>query len=164
MRDKDANGATLMFAEVAAYAKSLGKTIPTLLDEVYAGFGYYLEIGRSLVMEGADGAAKIQALANSYADQPPAEVDGSAVVRVRDFAKQDLFDQEGDLLPKEKMLFVDLDDGRSFAVRPSGTEPKIKFYLFGKAAPGGDLTTDKAAVRASLDNLWKWIETDAAKR
>jgi phosphoglucomutase len=164
VRDKDANGATLMFAEVAAYAKSLGKTIPTLLDEVYAEFGYYLEIGKSLVMEGADGAAKIQALANSYADNPPAEVDGSAVVRIRDFAKQDLFDQEGDMLPKEKMLFVDLEDGRSFAVRPSGTEPKIKFYLFGKAVPGGDLTSDKAAVRAGLDNLWKWIETDAAKR
>jgi phosphoglucomutase len=164
VRDKDANGATLMFAEVAAYAKSLGKTIPALLDEVYTGFGYYLETGKSLVMEGADGAAKIQALANSYAENPPAEVDGSAVVRVRDFAKQDLFDQEGDLLPKEKMLFVDLEDGRSFAVRPSGTEPKIKFYLFGKAAPGGDLTADKAAVRAGLDNLWKWIEADAAKR
>lgn len=164
VRDKDANGATLMFAEVAAYAKSLGKTIPALLDEVYAEFGYYLEIGKSLVMEGADGAAKIQALANSYAGNPPEEVDGSAVVRVRDFAKQELYDQEGDLLPKEKMLFVDLEDGRSFAVRPSGTEPKIKFYLFGKAAPGGDLTADKAAVRAGLDNLWKWIEADAARR
>jgi len=164
VRDKDANGATLMFAEVAAYAKSLGKTIPEMLDEVYAEFGYYLEIGKSLVMEGADGAVKIQALANSYADNPPAEVDGSAVVRVRDFAKQDLYDQEGDLLPKEKMLFVDLEDGRSFAVRPSGTEPKIKFYLFGKAAPGGDLSADKAAVRAGLENLWKWIEADAKAR
>lgn len=164
VRDKDANGATLMFAEVAAYAKSLGKTIPALLDGVYAEFGYYLEIGKSLVMEGADGATKIQALANSYAGNPPEEVDGSAVVRIRDFAKQELYDQEGDLLPKEKMLFVDLEDGRSFAVRPSGTEPKIKFYLFGKAAPGGDLTADKAAVRTGLDNLWKWIEADAAKR
>ncbi len=164
VRDKDANGATLMFAEVAAYAKSIGKTIPALLDEVYAEFGYHLEIGKSLVMEGADGAAKIQALANSYAENPPAEVDGSAVVRVRDFAKQDLFDQEGDLLPKEKMLFVDLADGRSFAVRPSGTEPKIKFYLFGKAAPDGDLPATKTAVRAGLDRLWAWIEADAAKR
>ena len=164
VRDKDANGATLIFAEVAAYAKSLGKSVPALLDEVYREFGYYLEIGKSLVMEGADGAAKIQALATSYAENPPTEVDGSDVVRIRDFAKQDLFDQEGDLLPKEKMLFVDLADGRSFAVRPSGTEPKIKFYLFGKAAPGGDLTADKAAVRASLDRLWKWIEADAASR
>lgn len=164
VRDKDANGATLMFAEVAAYAKSAGKTVPELLDEVYAEFGYYLEVGKSLVMEGADGAAKIQALATSYAENPPAVVDGSAVIRVRDFAKQDLYDQEGDLLPKEKMLFVDLEDGRSFAVRPSGTEPKIKFYLFGKAAPGGNLAADKQKVRDGLAALWSWIEADAANR
>lgn len=164
VRDKDANGATLMFAEVAAYAKSVGKTVPELLDDVYQQYGYHLEVGRSLVMEGADGAAKIQALANSYAENPPEVVDGSRVVKVRDFAKQDLFDQEGDLLPKEKMLFVDLEDGRSFAVRPSGTEPKIKFYLFGKALPGGDLSGAKAAVRNGLDRLWVWIESDAAGR
>jgi phosphoglucomutase len=164
VRDKDANGATLMFAEVAAYAKSVGKTLTELMDDIYAEYGYYLEIGKSLVMEGADGAAKIAALANSYAEHPPTEVDGSAVLRVRDFAKQDLFDQEGDLLPKEKMLFVDLEDGRSFAVRPSGTEPKIKFYLFGKKAPGGDLCADKKSVADGLAALWSWIEADAAKR
>jgi phosphoglucomutase len=164
IRDKDANGATLMFAEVAAYAKSVGKTLPELMDAIYTEYGYYLEIGKSLVMEGADGAAKIQALANSYAEKPPTEVDSSAVLRVRDFAKQDLFDQEGDLLPKEKMLFVDLEDGRSFAVRPSGTEPKIKFYLFGKHAPGGDLSTAKQTVKTGLANLWSWIEADAAAR
>lgn len=164
VRDKDANGATLMFAEVAAYAKSEGKTVTALLDGIYNEFGYYLEIGKSLVMEGADGAAKIQALAASYAENPPAEVDGSAVVRVRDFAKQDLYDQEGDLLPKEKMLFVDLEDGRSFAVRPSGTEPKIKFYLFGRAGAGADLADTKVKVREGLARLWAWIEADAAKR
>jgi phosphoglucomutase len=164
VRDKDANGATLMFAEVAAYAKSQGKTVPELLDGIYAEYGYHLEVGKSLVMEGADGAARIQALANSYADHPPARCDGSEVIRIRDFARQDLFDQEGDLLPKEKMLFVDLADGRSFAVRPSGTEPKIKYYLFGKAAPGGDLAAAKTAVHAGLAGLWSWIETDAAMR
>jgi phosphoglucomutase len=62
------------------------------------------------------------------------------------------------------MLFVDLEDGRSFAVRPSGTEPKIKFYLFGKSAPGGDLAAAKSAVSTGLANLWKWIEADAASR
>ena len=164
VRDKDANGATLMFAEVAAYAKSQGITIAALLDRIYEQFGYHLEIGKSLVMEGADGAAKIQALAASYANHPPEVVDGSRVVQVRDFAKEDLFDQEGDLLPKEKMLFVTLEDGRSFAVRPSGTEPKIKFYLFGKADPGGDLAGAKAAVQSGLDSLWVWIGKDAAAR
>jgi len=164
VRDKDANGAALMFAEVAAYAKSVGKTLPDLMDSIYQEYGYHLETGRSLVMEGADGAAHIQALADSYAQQPPTVADGMAVARVRDFAKQDLFDQEGDLLPKEKMLFVELADGRSFAVRPSGTEPKIKYYLFGKAAPDGDLDAAKTRVKTGLERLWQWIEEDATTR
>ncbi len=164
VRDKDANGATLMFAEVAAYAKSVCKTLPELLDDIYSEFGYYLEVGKSLAMEGADGAAKIQALANSYAANPPQEIDGSEVTRFRDFSTLDIYDQEGDLLPKEKMLFFDLADGRSFAVRPSGTEPKIKFYLFGKSAVGGDLSAAKKMVADSLASLWKWIEEDAKGR
>jgi phosphoglucomutase len=164
VRDKDANGAAVMFAEVAAYAKSLGLTIPELLDQVYQQFGYFLEIGKSLVMEGADGAAKIAALAASYAAQPPEIVDGSAVIRIRDFAAQELFDEEGDALPKEKMLFVDLADGRRFAVRPSGTEPKIKFYLFGKGEKTLPLDEAKSAVKAGLDSLWQWIAADAVSR
>ncbi|MDP4624558.1 MAG: phospho-sugar mutase [Akkermansiaceae bacterium] len=164
VRDKDANGATLMFAEVAAYAKSEGKTLVELLDEIYSEYGYYLEIGKSLTMEGADGAAKIQALAGDYAKNPPEEVDGSEVIRFRDFSAQDIYDQEGDLLPKEKMLFFDLEDGRSFAVRPSGTEPKIKYYLFGKSEVKGDLPAAKEKVKDGLAGLWKWIENDAKGR
>ena len=164
VRDKDGNGAAVMFAEVAAYAKSVGKTLIDVLDDIFREFGYHEERGKSLVMEGADGAAKIAALAGSYSKNPPTEVDGSAVAKIRDFATQDLFDAEGDALPKEKMLFVDLADGRSFAVRPSGTEPKIKFYLFGKAAPSDDLAGSKAKVGASLDSLWSAIEADAKSR
>jgi phosphoglucomutase len=164
VRDKDANGAAVIFAEVAAYAKSVGKSLPALLDDIYSEFGYHLETGKSLVMEGAGGAAEIQKLAASYSTAPPRTADGADVTRVRDFATQDLFDEEGDALPKEKMIFVDLADGRSFAVRPSGTEPKIKFYLFGKAAPGGDLAAAKAKVASGLDSLWAWIEADACDR
>jgi len=164
VRDKDGNGAAVMFAEVAAYAKSVGKTLADLLDDIFRDFGYHEERGKSLVMEGADGAAKIQALANSYSLNPPLEVDGSAVSRIRDFATQDLFDDEGDALPKEKMLFVDLADGRAFAVRPSGTEPKIKFYLYAKAAPSSDLDGARTKVASSLDTLWTTIEADAKAR
>jgi phosphoglucomutase len=164
VRDKDANGATLMFAEVAAYAKSVGKTLPRLLDELYLQFGYFLEVGKSLTMEGADGAAKIQTLANSYANHPPQVIDGSEVTRFRDFSSQDIYDQEGDLLPKEKMLFFDLADGRSFAVRPSGTEPKIKYYLYGKSNVSGDLAATKQQVANAIEALWKWIENDAKSR
>lgn len=164
VRDKDANGAALMFAEVAAYAKTEGKTLTGLLDEIYSEYGYFLELGKALTLEGADGAAKIQALADSYASRPPTEVDSSKVSQFRNFSEEDIFDQEGDLLPKEKMLFFDLADGRSFAVRPSGTEPKIKFYLFAKAAVEGDLQDTKADVAKSLDSLWSWVEEDAKQR
>ncbi len=164
VRDKDANGAAVMFAEVAAYAKSVGTTLPDLLDTIYTEFGYHEERGQAMVMEGADGAAKIQALATSYSEAPPTELDGTAIDRVRDFANQDLFDEEGDELPKEKMIFVDLADGRSFAVRPSGTEPKIKFYLFGKDGPADDLAASKSKVSSSLDALWSAIEADANER
>ncbi len=165
IRDKDGNGAAVMFAELAAYAKSVGKSIAALLDDLYREFGYYLEVGKALVMEGADGAAQIKALAASYSENPPAEIDGSAVTRVRDFAKDDFEDAEGDTLPKEGMIIIDLADGRSCAVRPSGTEPKIKYYLFGKDAAGvDDLEASKQKVAASLDSLWAALESDAKAR
>jgi phosphoglucomutase len=164
VRDKDANGSAAMFAELAAYAASLGKTIVDLLDDVWSEFGYHEEVGKAIVMEGADGADKIRALADSYSTNPPTEVDGSEVARMRDFANEQIFDQEGDEIPREKMLFLNLADGRNFAVRPSGTEPKIKFYLFGCAQPGTDLETAKKQVADSLDSLWRWIENDVAER
>ena len=165
IRDKDGNGAAVMFAELAAYAKSEGVSLATLMDQLYEEFGYHLEVGKALVMEGADGAAQIKELANSYSEQPPAEVDGSAVVRVRDFSNDDHEDSEGDTLPKEGMIIIELADGRSYAVRPSGTEPKIKFYLFGKDAPGAaDLAASKEKVSSSLEGLWLAIDADAKLR
>ncbi len=164
VRDKDANAAALLFAELAAYAKSVGKSILQLLDELFLQFGVHLELGKSLEMAGADGAAKIAALANSYSAQAPVEIDGAKVVGVRDYAKQDFYDSEGDLIPKEKMTFVDLADGRCFAVRPSGTEPKIKYYLFYKGQPGKDVQAGMAEALASLENLWAAVEKDARER
>lgn len=164
IRDKDGNGAAVMFAELAAYAKSESKTIAALMDDLYREFGYHLEVGKALVMEGADGAAQIKALSASYSENPPSEVDGAAVTRVRDFSKDDFEDAEGDTLPKEGMLIIDLADGRSCAVRPSGTEPKIKYYLFGKDAPTDDLEASKARVAAGLESLWGALEADAKAR
>jgi phosphoglucomutase len=170
-RDKDGNGAVVMFAELAAYAASRGLTVAGLLDEVYAEFGYFLEVNQSKVFEGASGAAKIAKLADSYGARPPAEVDGSAVVRVRDFRKPGHLDEEGEPVATEKMLFVDLADGRSFAVRPSGTEPKIKYYMFARQMPGEgarlspeELAAAKTRVSASLDTLWTWLERDIESR
>jgi phosphoglucomutase len=170
VRDKDANGAAIMFAEVAAYAKSIGLTLDQLLDQIYAEFGFYLERNSSLTFEGADGAAKIQQLIDSYVAHPPKEAAGSPVKGIRNFANETFTDSEGDEIPKEKMLMIELADGRKVAVRPSGTEPKIKFYMFGRQATAGSpLTTEelaraKESVRAGLDGLWKWLQQDAATR
>jgi phosphoglucomutase len=170
-RDKDGNGAVVMFAELAAYAASRGLTVVGLLDEVYAEIGYFLEVNQSKVFEGASGAAQIAKLADSYGSNPPKEVDGSAVTNVRDFRKDEIKDEEGDIVSKEKMLFVDLADGRSFAVRPSGTEPKIKYYMFGRSVPAAgqklsadELAAAKTKVSAGLDSMWAWLEKDIDAR
>ncbi len=167
-RDKDGNGAVVLFAETAAYARSLGKSIPGLLDSIYQEFGYYIEQNVSKAFEGAEGAAEILKLAASYASAPPVECDGSAVKKITNFAADEIIDSEGEKIPKEKMLFISLDDGRRFAVRPSGTEPKIKFYLFGHA-PAEQITPDNLALvkvdtSAALDSLWRWLQDDINKR
>ena len=166
-RDKDGNGAVVMFAELAAYAASKGLTVAGLLDEVYCDIGFFMERNESVVFEGAAGAAQIQKLADSYGANPPKEVDGSAVVSVRDFRKPGIIDEEGDPVSTEKMLFVDLADGRSFAVRPSGTEPKIKYYMFGRQTPAAgqklsasELVAAKAKVSASLASMWEKLRAD----
>lgn len=171
IRDKDANGSAIMFVEMACYAMSIGLTVPGLLDLVYREFGYFLEKNHSKTFEGAEGAARIAELAASYAAEPPTEVDGSLVTRIRDFNRDTLLDEEGDSIPKEKMLFVELEDGRSFAVRPSGTEPKIKYYLFGRQLPPAGGTLDAATLAAakktvgdSLASLWNWLEADIIRR
>ncbi len=164
VRDKDANAAALLFAELAAFAASIGKTIPTLLDDLFAEFGVHLEMGKSLVMEGADGAAKIAQLAKSYVDSPMTEVHGKKVIGVRDFTQGDMYDEEGDPIPPSDMIFMDLEGGYSFAVRPSGTEPKIKYYFFGKGTPGCDVAASMLSVQDTLNALWKDVEADAIRR
>src|SRR6516162_8566765 len=166
VRDKDANGATIMFAEVAAYAKSLGLTLDKFLDQIYLEYGYYLEKNGFLSFEGAEGAYKIRQLTESYNANPPSEVDGSMVVGVKDFAAGRIKDSEGALLPKEKMMMFELADTRRIAVRPSGTEPKIKFYMFGKEASvkAHTLEKTKTTVAASLDRLWVWVQEDVKER
>ena len=164
VRDKDANCAALCLAEMNAYLATQGIGLLECLNNIYRELGYYKELGKNIVMEGADGAAKIAALTKDYIANPPKEMDGAAVVAVRDFSSGKMVDAEGDPVPAEKMLFIDLVDGRSFAVRPSGTEPKIKYYLFAHGEKGADVATSKAAVEAGIDSLWKAIEADAHAR
>jgi phosphoglucomutase len=170
VRDKDGNGAVIMFCEVAAYAKAHGKTVDQLLDDIYSEFGYFAEKNGSLVFEGAEGATKIARLIKSYASDPFPEVLGSKVTSIRNFETDKIEDAEGDQIPKEKMLTFELQDGTRVAVRPSGTEPKIKYYLFAHRRPEkgkfDSLKLDqiKAEVKEKLDRLWDWLQKDAQSR
>ncbi len=164
VRDKDANAAALCLAEMNAYLSTQGIGLLECLNNIYRELGYYKELGKNIVMEGADGAAKIAALTKDYIANPPKEMDGTPVTGLRDFSSGKMVDAEGDPVPAEKMLFIDLADGRSFAVRPSGTEPKIKYYLFAHGQKGADVAEAKAAVEAGIDSLWKAVEADAHAR
>jgi phosphoglucomutase len=170
VRDKDGNGAVVMFCEVAAYAKSNKLTLVSLLDEIFSEFGYFEEYNGSLVFEGAEGAETIKRLLASYVSNPPAEMLGSRVSGVKNFETEDFRDVEGDAIPKEKMLIFELEDRTRIAVRGSGTEPKIKYYLFGQRRPTGyrftaaELTIIKEKVGDRLRELWEWLRTDATSR
>jgi phosphoglucomutase len=141
-----------------------------LLDEIYSQFGYYAEKTSSLVFEGAEGANRIASLMKSYAADPVREVLHSKVANIRNFETDEIKDVEGDLIPKTKMLMLELEDGTRIAVRPSGTEPKIKYYLFAHRQPesekstGPDLGRIKAEVERHLEDLWNWLRKDAESR
>ncbi len=170
VRDKDGNGAAIMFSEVAAYAKSRSLTIDALLDDVFATFGYFEEKNGSMTFEGAEGAARIKRLLESYVSNPPNEMLGSKVVAVKNFAKDTFRDVEGDVIPKEKMLIFELEDQTRVAVRGSGTEPKIKYYLFAQRRPAqgklsaNELDQARSEVGQHLDRLWSWLQKDAQAR
>jgi Phosphomannomutase len=170
VRDKDGNGAVIMFCEVAAYAKARRKTVDELFDDIYSEFGYFAEKNGSLVFEGAEGARKIARLIKSYATDLFPEVLGSKVTNIRNFETDEIKDAEGDRIPKEKMLMFELEDGTRIAVRPSGTEPKIKYYLFAQRRPengkfsSAELDGIKRQVGEKLDRLWDWLQKDAQSR
>jgi phosphoglucomutase len=170
VRDKDGNAGAIMFCEMAAYAKSRGRTVDQLLDEAFAGLGYFEEKNASIYFEGAEGANKIARLLESYANKPPAEIAGAKVTAITDFEKETIRDVEGDLIPKQKMSIFELEDKTRIAVRGSGTEPKIKYYIFAQRRPekgkfGADeLEKTKREVAARLEKVWGFIENDARAR
>lgn len=122
-RDKDAIVASTLICEAAAYYKRQGKTLIDVLEELYRQFGYYRESLASRTLKGKDGLAKITALMEGFRANPPQDVAGIRVTEMRDYLKG----IEG--LPKENVLKFLLEDGSWFCLRPSGTEPKIKFYF-----------------------------------
>ena len=166
VRDKDANGAVLMFVEAAAWAKSHGRNLLEELDAIYRKHGLYLEKLGTLEMSGAEGAKQIARAVESYQNSPPQEWGGRRVLGVTDFEKQNYQDVDGKRIPKERMLIFDLGEGFRVAVRASGTEPKMKCYFFGKRNVGAneDLAKAKRELAGEIEKLWEWTRLDAVRR
>lgn len=166
VRDKDANAASVIFCELAASLKAEGKTIPEYLDEIYLKNGFYLESLGQLVYEGAAGAAKIARILETYRSEAPTDFLGSKIAKFTDFGRQEVFDNDGKKIPSQDLYFLELENGYRYAVRGSGTEPKIKFYLFGceEVANAEELDSVKAKTRSTLKALEGEILADADKR
>ena len=124
IRDKDGISAGMLVAEAAAFYRKQGKTLFDVLQEIYAKYGYFAEDEPNLVLEGIPGAQRIKRMMSWIRENHPAELAGSKVVKVIDYK-----DGYEDIPAQNAMKFF-LENGSWFAIRPSGTEPKIKFYIY----------------------------------
>lgn len=156
-RDKDAIVATMALCEAAAYYKTQGKTLWDAMIEMYEQFGYYKDDIKSVTMKGIEGLQKIQDIMNSLRQNPPAEFAGHKVVAVRDYKADTIKNLEtGEVtptgLPNSNVLYYELTNDAWVCVRPSGTEPKVKFYYGVKGTSLAD-ANEKSAVmgKAVLD-------------
>ena len=132
-RDKDAIVATMALCEAAAYYKTQGKTLWDAMIEMYERYGYYKDAIQSITLKGIEGLAKIQEILETLRKNPPAEIAGYKVLKARDYKKDTVQDMgTGEVtttgLPNSNVLYYDMPDGTWLCVRPSGTEPKVKFY------------------------------------
>ena len=155
VRDKDAIQAVLLLTEVAAHFKSEGKTLYDGLQALYEKYGYYLEKTISVTVQGLEGPAKIKALLDGLRKEVPSNFGGIKVALAQDFAVNQQVDAEGIVseigLPTSNVLKYILEDGSWIAVRPSGTEPKIKFYMGVKAATQEEAEEKLAKFQKDLD-------------
>ncbi|HZZ59524.1 MAG TPA: phospho-sugar mutase [Opitutaceae bacterium] len=166
VRDKDGNAACLMMAELCAWAKARGRTVTECLDELYVRHGFYFEGVINLYYEGASGNAKIRRILETYRSDPPRRFGEVAVDQFQDFGREEIFDADGEAIPKQDLYLVTLANGYSYAARGSGTEPKMKFYLFARAgvASARELPEVKRKAKLELDRLKAQIEADARAR
>ncbi|MCO8120860.1 phospho-sugar mutase [Stieleria sp. TO1_6] len=160
-RDKDGAVACMLMSELAADLKQRGISMHDHLADLYRQHGFHQEYMISLVMEGSEGMAAMQRLMKAFRETPPASVAGIAVTQIRDYLNSTLTDTAsgrqsplGD--PVGNLIILDLDEeGNYVAVRPSGTEPKIKLYVFTKLSTdqSQDLDAAKAKLNARLESL-----------
>ena len=160
VRDKDAVTSTLLACEIAAYARAKGSSFYEELLKCYVDFGCYRERLVSLVRKGMDGAAEIRQMMRDFRENPPGELDGSPVVRIDDYQESVSRDPRDGAsrpidLPKSNVLIYTTADGTRLAARPSGTEPKIKFYLSvcGEIESPEAYPETKAQLEAKIDRV-----------
>ena len=155
VRDKDAIQAVLLLTEVAAHFKSEGKTLYDGLQALYEKYGYFLEKTISVTVQGLEGPAKIKALLDGLRKEVPSNFGGIKVALAQDFAVNQQVDAQGVVseigLPTSNVLKYILEDGSWIAVRPSGTEPKIKFYMGVKATTQEEAEEKLAKFQKDLD-------------
>ena len=162
VRDKDAIQALVLLAEVAAFYKKQGKTLYDGLQDIFEEFGYFEEKTISVTMSGIEGSGKIKALMAKCREQAPTEFAGIQVAQTEDFKEltRTFADGQTEQLqtPPSDVLKYHLEDGSWIAIRPSGTEPKIKFYLATKATSSSEASEKIAAFEAVLDDLTKYYQ------
>ena len=155
VRDKDAIQAVLLLTEVAAHFKSEGKTLYDGLQTLYEKYGYFLEKTISVTVQGLEGPAKIKALLDGLRKEVPSNFGGIKVALAQDFSVNQQVDAQGVVseigLPTSNVLKYILEDGSWIAVRPSGTEPKIKFYMGVKATTQEEAEEKLAKFQKDLD-------------
>ena len=161
-RDKDAISATAALCEAAAYYKQKGMTLWDAMVAMYEKYGYYKDAVKSIGLSGIEGLAKIQSIMETLRNNTPKEVGGYKVVSARDYKLDTIKDMaSGEVrptgLPSSNVLYYDLNDGAWICVRPSGTEPKIKFYygIKGSSMEDADAKSEAlgAAVMAMVDKM-----------
>ena len=143
VRDKDAVTASMMVAEMAAHYYRKGMTLLDALNALYEKYGWYKEKTLNLVMPGLDGLQKMKALMSALRENPPTEIGGEEVIRLRDYQDGSIFVAGLGKVDKtpfagSNVLYFELADGSSFIIRPSGTEPKIKVYLLIRGSSAAD--------------------------
>ena len=154
-RDKDACVAVMCLCEVAAYCKKAGKTLWDMMLEMYERYGYYKETQYTITLKGVDGAKQIAEIMDKLRKNPPKAFGAAKVLKFRDYEEDKIIDMETGVetpsgLPKSNVLYFELPDNCWCCARPSGTEPKIKFYM---GVKGNGLEDAQARVNKLTDDL-----------
>jgi phosphoglucomutase/phosphomannomutase len=166
VRDKDGAAASMLLCELAAKLKAAGQTLHEKLDSLFWQHGVHVEKTISVQMPGSEGMARMQEVMAAFRAGPPTEIGGDRVVQVRDYERQTVTAAGGKpqpfVGPKGDLVFLDLaTDGNYVACRPSGTEPKIKFYMFGYIA--AEQLSNLEAAKSQLNARLSKMEADLRK-